>query len=151
MRTCRKCGQEFADKTQVRFGGSPWIGVDLDGTLASDLGNSGFNEIGRPIMPMVDRVKRWVAAGRTVKIFTARAAYPSQIPLVKKWLARHGLPDLEVTNVKDMKMMELWDDRCVQVSANMGEPVVKRSRRDRSSRRGSGGGFISRLRVMLAL
>jgi hypothetical protein len=34
------------------------------------------------------------------------------------------LPDLEVTNAKDMDMIELWDDRAVQVIPNTGNPVT---------------------------
>src|SRR5665213_1815205 len=112
---CNRCGQKYTDKTQVRYGGSPWIGVDLDGTLAHDLGNKrenkGLEEIGSPIKPMLNRLRKWIAEGRTVKTFTARASSPRQVVMVKKWLASYGLPDLEVTNVKDLRMIELWDDR----------------------------------------
>ncbi len=41
-----------------------WIGVDFDHTLCRDDGS--------PVEVMVDRVKRWLAQGLTVKIFTAR-------------------------------------------------------------------------------
>jgi hypothetical protein len=159
MSVCRRCGQKYTDKTQVRYGGSPWIGVDLDGTLAHDLGNKDLDEIGSPIKPMLKRVQKWIAEGKTVKIFTARASAPRQIAVVKKWLAQHGLPDLEVTNAKDLRMIELWDDRCVQVMTNSGEPVNKESEyknkprptRTDIGRQVSLSGFVSRLRVMLAL
>jgi hypothetical protein len=131
INVCNRCGQKYTDKTQVRYGGSPWIGVDLDGTLARKLGNNGrdnfLDEIGSPIEPMLKRLREWIAAGKTVKIFTARASSTKQVVLVKKWLASCGLPDLEVTNVKDMQMIELWDDRCVQVKTNLGEPINKKS------------------------
>jgi hypothetical protein len=97
-----------------------WIGVDLDGTLAEYRGWNGPNDIGAPIPAMIERVKRWLAAGREVRIFTARACIPEQIPPVKAWLKKHGLPDLEVTNQKDFGMVELWDDRCVTVETNTG-------------------------------
>jgi len=159
MSVCRRCGQKYTDKTQVRYGSSPWIGVDLDGTLAHDLGNRGLDEIGSPIKPMLNRVKKWIAEGKTVKIFTARASAPRQVAAVKKWLVQHGLPDLEVTNAKDLRMIELWDDRCVQVTTNLGEPVnqsVEFKRNARPTRKGGGrigtlSGFVSRLRIMLAL
>jgi hypothetical protein len=124
---CRKCGRTFMDYSRVRYGGSPWIGVDLDGTLARDLGSTRGDQIGSPIEPMLNRVKRWIAEGRTVKIFTARASSPRQVAAVKGWLAACGLPDLEVTNVKDQRMIELWDDRCVQVTTNLGEPIGKKA------------------------
>ena len=49
-----------------------WIGVDLDGTLAEYHGWNG--SIGKPIAPMVDRVKRWLAEGVEVRIMTARVS-----------------------------------------------------------------------------
>jgi hypothetical protein len=160
---CRRCGQKFTDKTQVRYGGSPWIGVDLDGTLAHDLGNrrenKGLEEIGSPIKPMLNRLRKWIAEGKTVKIFTARASSPRQVVMIKKWLASYGLPDLEVTNVKDLRMIELWDDRCVQVMTNLGEPINRNAAisRDRpaatrgSSWRLESSGLLSRLRIFLTL
>lgn len=101
-----------------------WIGVDLDGTLAEYHGWRGAGHIGDPIPAMMARVRKWIAAGVTVKIFTARATLPEQIPPVQAWLEQHGLPPLEVTNVKDFGMVELWDDRCIQVRPNTGEPVA---------------------------
>ena len=101
-----------------------WLGVDLDGTLAEYHGWHGANDIGKPIPAMMERVRRWLQEGVTVKIFTARATLPDQIPPVRAWLKRHGLPALEVTNVKDFGMVELWDDQCVQVRPNTGEPVA---------------------------
>jgi hypothetical protein len=103
-----------------------WIGVDLDGTLAEiekidcleDL-----RTIGRPIPKMVNRINGWLAEGRTVKVFTARAAYPEYTHYIYEWLSAHGLGNLEVTNKKDMFMVELWDDRCVQVEKNSGRVI----------------------------
>ncbi len=51
-----------------------WYGVDLDGTLAHYDGWMGPTEIGPPISKMVHRVRRWLAEGRDVRIFTARVA-----------------------------------------------------------------------------
>ena len=157
---CRKCGQQFADNTQVRYGGSPWIGVDLDGTLARDLGSTRGDDIGSPIEPMLARVQKWIAEGRTVKIFTARASSPRQVAAIKEWLASCGLPELEVTNVKDQRMIELWDDRCVQVTTNLGEPIGKKAgsrhpsqarMREEDRQGGISFGFFNRLRILLAL
>jgi hypothetical protein len=151
---CRRCGQKFTDNTQTQYGGSPWIGVDLDGTLARDLGSARWDEIGSPIEPMLMRVKRWLAEGHTVKIFTARASSPRQVAAIKQWLTGVGLPDLEVTNVKDLHMIELWDDRCVQVTTNLGEPIsAKVKLKHRKPARVAPGeepqGFFGRLRVLL--
>lgn len=106
----------------------PWIGVDLDGTLAFCEEWKGFKKIGKPIPGMYERVKSWTDAGLRVKIMTARASVPEEgIPPVKKWLAKHGFPDLEVTCKKDFYMIELWDDRAIQVLANVGKPVISTS------------------------
>lgn len=101
---------------------TPWVGVDLDGTLAKFGFWRGFGHIGKPVKPMLERIKRWQEQGIKVKIFTARASLPDAIPPVKKWLKKHKLGDLEVTNRKDFYMLELWDDRCIQVATNSGRP-----------------------------
>jgi len=103
--------------------GKGWIGVDLDGTLASYDGWIGPEYIGEPIPEMLERVKKWLRAGKIVKIFSARCSVPEQLIPVKKWLWKHGLGELEITNIKDHTMIELWDDRCVQVITNSGKPI----------------------------
>lgn len=103
-----------------------WIGVDLDGTLAHYDEWRGLYHIGEPIPRMMARVKQWIAEGRRVKIFTARLCMPGAVPPIKEWLHRHGLKDLEITNIKDFGMIELYDDRCVQVITNTGELVRPR-------------------------
>jgi hypothetical protein len=156
VKMCDTCGQKQTDNSRVRYGGSPWIGVDFDGTLARDLGSRYGDEIGGPIEPMLLRVKQWIANGHTVKIFTARASSPRQVAAIKKWLAKYGLPDLEVTNVKDLRMVELWDDRCVQVTTNLGEPIAQQTKfkgtnrlAESSSLPGITFRFFNRLKVSL--
>lgn len=100
-----------------------WIGVDLDGTLAHHNTNDHVSFVGAPIMPMVERVKKWIAEGRIVKIMTARVSYPDapdQIDMISKWCAEHLGVILPVTCVKDGMMEELWDDRVVTVERNTG-------------------------------
>lgn len=99
-----------------------WIGVDLDATLAYYDGWKGPQHIGEPIWPMVQRIKAWMAAGKTVKIFTARASVPEQVTFVEMWCEKNLGVKLEVTNVKDFGMIELWDDRAVGVIPNIGQP-----------------------------
>lgn len=96
---------------------SGWIGVDLDSTLAYHAGGLG---IGTPIPKMMARVKKWLNEGKTVKIMTARASVPELIPDVQAWCLLHVGQVLEVTNQKDFGMIELWDDRAVQVEPNTG-------------------------------
>jgi hypothetical protein len=80
---------------------------------------------------MVDRVKMWIAEGKEVRIFTARVS-PQAIELnnidlaralqpIQMWLIQHLGHTLNVTHEKDMAMVQLWDDRCVQVIPNTGE------------------------------
>lgn len=129
-----------------------WIGVDFDGTLATYDGWKGATVLGDPVPAMVERVKRWLSEGREVRIFTARAwpvtmAVPeggddwtelSVLPgadlrrsneaidacaAITRWCEQHIGRALSITCVKDFGMVELWDDRAVQVHPNTGEPV----------------------------
>ena len=98
-----------------------WIGVDLDGTLAEYASWKGMDHIGPAVPAMLCRVRNWLVDGRTVKIFTARVSDPAfDVAIVHAWLANYDLPPLEVTATKDFNMLELWDDRCVQVEPNTG-------------------------------
>ena len=112
-----------------------WIGVDLDGTLAEYHGWNGG--IGKPIAPMVERVKRWLAEGVEVRIMTARvsnrggyseesgrsadgAFVLEQRSMIQLWCWEHLGAPIPVTCEKDFRMVELWDDRAVQVIPNTG-------------------------------
>lgn len=114
---------------------SGWIGVDLDGTLAEYDHWRGEDHIGPPIAPMVARVKGWLAEGREVRIFTARVYEPwviengfhmariskrEAVKVIEAWCLEHVGRVLPVTNEKDYGMVELWDDRAVQVIPNTG-------------------------------
>jgi hypothetical protein len=115
--------QNWPDNTDAVSGSSPpgpWYGVDLDGTLAVWDENSTLSRIGAPIPSMVDMVLRMVDNGIRVKIFTARACDPAQIPKIQAWMNQHGLPGLEITNVKDYYMERLYDDRAIRVERNTG-------------------------------
>lgn len=124
--------------------GKEWIGVDLDGTLATfDLEKwaADVNYIGDPLMPMVNRVKQWIGDGKRVKIFTARvgtgagwsdlsqasdedeAWIENQRRIIQDWSEKHIGVRLEVTATKDWAMRGLWDDRAVQMATNTGLPI----------------------------
>lgn len=118
---------------------SGWIGVDLDGTLARYDGWRGIDHIGEPVPAMLERVQKWLAEGREVRIFTARVCEPrmggpgddtAEVARhhISAWLWHQGLivdgEPLAVTNVKDYGMIELWDDRAVQVEVNTGLAYV---------------------------
>jgi hypothetical protein len=116
-----------------------WIGVDLDGTLAH-YEHWIDGQIGAPILPMLERVKAWRREGQEVRIVTARIGIRPQEPdvngneysseeaeqqraLIEAWCLEHVGEILPVTCQKDFQMIELWDDRCVQVIPNTGMPL----------------------------
>ena len=93
-----------------------WIGVDFDGTLAVSTPHMDIGELGEPVPKMLERVKKWLADGREVRLVTARTDLDS----LRKWLKRYGV-SMPITNKKDHLMKELWDDRAIQVVQNTGE------------------------------
>lgn len=108
-----------------------WIGVDLDGTLAFYDEWRGPQHIGEPIPKMAERVRAWIAEGRDVRIFTARAEVINSNPspsffgldarqAIESWSLKHLGKILPITATKDLNMAELWDDRAVQVIPNTG-------------------------------
>jgi hypothetical protein len=105
-----------------------WIGVDLDGTLAEYQGWLGPELIGLPVAKMVERVKAWLHSGKEVRIFTARVANDDINAMrsrvaIDRWCETHIGRRLPITCRKDFAMVELWDDRAVQVTINTGERV----------------------------
>lgn len=100
-----------------------WTAVALDGTLAEHRPGAASDAIGPPIPAMLERVQSLLAAGERVKIFTARAALPEQLPLIQQWLRENGLPPLEITNKKDYGMVRLYDHRSIPVEVNTGRII----------------------------
>lgn len=114
-----------------------WIGVDLDGTLA--MYPVPINQIGEPIPLMVDRVKQWHDDNIEVRIVTARVARcgqrnedgiaddeefaKQQEKLIYDWCIKHLGFSLRTTCSKDFQMIQLWDDRCIQVECNTGQII----------------------------
>jgi hypothetical protein len=97
---------------------------------------------------MLERVKAWLAEGKEVRIFTARV-YPlplwrpdsgwsvldipkgdprvdaaDALACIAQWCVLHVGTSLPITCTKDFGMVELWDDRAVQVEANTGLAYV---------------------------
>lgn len=131
-----------------------WIGVDFDGTLVFHDHEvwTPWNVFGRPIEPMVQRVKQWRKEGREVRILTARV-FPFvsmehtpryQMTAERKCLVTgqiYTITDmveaiqahcrviigerLPVTCAKDFSMLEFWDDRAVQVVVNTGYTLAE--------------------------
>lgn len=137
-----KCCERWGSRTAAS---SEWIAVDLDGTLFTHHGWLAWNKFGEPIAPMVERVKKWLAEGKCVKIFTARVAgnmpnclvtgEPVTVGMmtsaVQDHLEKHGLPRLECTATKDHLMVALWDDRAVQVIPNTGRTLAEEHETER--------------------
>lgn len=109
--------------------GNGWIGVDFDGTLAEYHGWEGELVLGPPVPAMVARVQRWLDAGYEVRVVTARAfgeggsIKPEVVEALDAWTLKYVGRKLPITASKDFGMIELWDDRVVQVMQNLGEPV----------------------------
>ena len=108
---------------------SKMIDVDLDGTLAHHDRSRRFDPmvVGAPIPKMVARVKRAVAAGHKIRIFTARVSTGTQAErdrirsAIAVWAKEHlgFIPD--ITHEKSIMTSEVWDDRAVRVVPNTGE------------------------------
>lgn len=98
------------------------IAFDLDGTLAKYTKWNGSDDIGEPIEPMVNKLKKFIKQGIAVKIFTARASKESNIPPIKQWLKQHiGRDDIPITNLKTHDIEKFYDDRAVTVEKNTGK------------------------------
>lgn len=111
--------------TDEKLGQRGWIGVDLDGTLAAYGEWRGVDSIGDPVPHMVSRVHRWMAEGQDVRIMTARVSRPGEegwraLIAIQNWCQKHIGAVLPVTCQKDFAMIELWDDRAIQVIPNTG-------------------------------
>ena len=112
----------------------PYIAVDLDGTLAKYDGWKDDLQIGEPVAPMVERVKGWLDEGIKVKIMTARITAVNNEPFDKEatikaiedWCIKQIGQKREVTNEKDYYMLQLWDDRAVQIIANEGITLAEK-------------------------
>jgi hypothetical protein len=110
-----------------------WIGVDLDETLAIYNGGLNLLKIGEPIPKMINRVKEWLKKGITVRIVTARVGSTTLklcgfkkeevVKAIQDWTEIHIGQRLDVTCEKDAGLLELWDDRAIQVIPNTGERI----------------------------
>ena len=103
------------------------IAVDWDGTLVEYNGYKGPTVYGRPIPSMVNRIKRWLADGCEVIIFTSRVSvehepsvYLEELETIHTALHDMRLPYLQVTANKYTRIKEFWDDRGVRVERNTG-------------------------------
>jgi len=111
------------------------VAVDFDGTLAKHYMDDGSPyeplRVGEPVMRMVSRVRRWLAAGDEVVIFTARLHPKHDIGdivdatrAVEAFCLEQFGQKLPVTCMKDPDFVEMWDDRAVTVRVNEGYPCL---------------------------
>lgn len=131
-----------------------WIGVDFDGTLAEYYDWVAWDQFGKPIPAMVERVRAWIAHGVDVRIVTARVGLPltnrynvgwseintvqinvckvtgteysnyQMVCKIQDWTDTYVGKRLPVQCYKDYNMIELWDDRAMQVIANTGRTLA---------------------------
>lgn len=104
-----------------------WIGVDMDGTLAvQNLSNPHAWDIGEPVPAMVELVKKWLAEGAEVRIFTARVSHGEDLAahsLIADWTWRVFGVALKATCTKDDGCLAIYDDRAWRVEHNTGRVV----------------------------
>ncbi len=133
---------------EQRMGGiEPWIGIDLDGTLAIHPPGDG-EKIGAPVFVMVERMVRLLRADFRIKIMTARVAPPIEhtellqtYADIQQWWHKalqqfltdskaseeerldlmHRANFISITHSKDLGMLALYDDRAIQVEENTGQ------------------------------
>lgn len=119
-------------KITLKYEQRPWIGFDLDGTLAIFDSYGGPFYIGAPIFDTVVLIRRFHSEGQRVKIFTARVskAWKKEIgllrargikPAIERWCEKYLGFIPEITAEKDHFMVGLYDDiRLVQIKRNEG-------------------------------
>lgn len=109
--------------------------VDLDGTLAHFEKWDGPTVIGKPIPKMVQKVKKWLAQGDKITIFTSRIypdgkfTQPEECEAAKNevenWCVRFLGVKLDVTYQKGVFDI-LYDDRAEHIVLNTGETTEER-------------------------
>lgn len=106
-----------------------WIGVDLDGTLATYHGwaqqGDGTGFIGAPVPAMAERCRGALADGKELRIITARCHVgnphrEAEALNIAGYTLEHLGRALKAQAEKDFGLIELWDDRVRQVIPNTG-------------------------------
>lgn len=101
------------------------IFVDFDGTMATQDGEYS-REIGKPIYPIINLIKRHLAVGNEVIIFTARASQWSdetEKSDIENFCKKYIGQILPITAIKEHNIDCYIDDKAVQVIKNTGEFV----------------------------
>jgi len=110
-----------------------WVGVDFDGTLAEYYGWEDPRN-GKPVLPMVERVRQLRSRDVEVRIMTARvcsAAGPERIAeqtkVIQDWCQTVFGETFPVTAEKDFNMSLLLDDRAEGIEINTGRAARSRT------------------------
>jgi hypothetical protein len=110
-----------------KMAANSWYGFDLDATLAEYDHWRGADHIGKPIEPMMARVRALMELGIECRIFTARVTiredgeHEIARKAIEDWTEEHFGQRLQVTNIKDYGMIALFDDRAIAVEENTGK------------------------------
>ena len=119
-------GSELTPIQSAKEKDQPHVAVDLDKTLAEMKGPFKPGAIGKPIPEMVDRVKKMIADGEDVRIFTARVSDDpkgTERAAIEAWLHRSIGQALPITDRKTAQTTLILDDRARQVEPNTGKVV----------------------------
>lgn len=98
------------------------IYIDFDGTTATQ--KDGYQrEIGEPIMPMIDRINKWIKQGHNITIFTARAENMniSEKLDIEMFCVKYFGRVLPITAIKHHECDLYIDDKAIRVERNTGK------------------------------
>lgn len=105
------------------------IALDLDKTLFTYESKWKAQRIGEPIPEMVENVKKWLAKGYSVTIFSARVARDNltdkikQEKMISDALYKAGLPMLPITCIKFPHFTHFIDDKAFHSVPNTGQII----------------------------
>jgi hypothetical protein len=132
-----------------------WIGVDWDGTVVHYEHWLAWDQFGPPLKPMVDRIRQWLKEGKDVRIVTARVRHGDVdgefsclttgnpitnamiINAIQDYCEKIIGARLPVQCHKDLNMIELWDDRAVQMVPNTGRTLAEEHEAELSALKGA--------------
>lgn len=104
--------------------GGKYVAYDLDGTLARSGPGGPKAPIGKPVPAEIERLKKDLADGKDVRIFTARVANDPDgkaTRAIQAWSQKYIGEALPITDVKEPGMTKLEDDKAVHVGKNTGK------------------------------
>jgi hypothetical protein len=108
----------------MKDGKDGYIAFDFSGTLAKhkDQTTDKFQP-GEPVPDMIKIAKAFLDKGYKVKILTVHGGKPDDVKTIQAWSQKNIGQKLEVTNVKQHGLIQLWDDRAIRVERNKGVPA----------------------------